>query len=226
MPLDSIVHLHEAAKAFRTGEVEVRALAGMSLDVPPGDFVAIMGPSGSGKSTLLNVLGCLTPLTGGTYRLAGEDVSRASRNRLAEIRNRRVGFVFQQFNLLARLDAVGNVDVPMIYAGAQPAERRARAEELLHAVGLSARMGHLPSQLSGGEQQRVAIARALTNRPSILLADEPTGNLDSESGREVMEIFRRLNDDGVTILMVTHNDESARYAKRVVRMKDGRALAP
>ncbi len=226
MSLDSIVHLHEAAKSFRAGDIEVRALAGMSLDVPPGDFVAIMGPSGSGKSTLLNVLGCLTPLTGGTYRLAGEDVSRASRNRLAEIRNRRVGFVFQQFNLLARLDAVANVDVPMIYAGAPPDQRRARAEELLRSVGLSARMGHLPSQLSGGEQQRVAIARALTNRPSIVLADEPTGNLDSESGREVMEIFRKLNEGGVTILMVTHNDESAAYAKRIVRMKDGRALTP
>ncbi len=226
MSSESIVHLHEAAKSYRTGDVEVRALAGMSLDVPPGDFVAIMGPSGSGKSTLLNVLGCLTPLTGGTYRLAGEDVSRASRNRLAEIRNRRVGFVFQQFNLLARLDALANVDVPMIYAGVPPDERRARARQLLESVGLAARVGHLPSQLSGGEQQRVAIARALTNRPSIVLADEPTGNLDSESGREVMEIFRTLNDDGVTILMVTHNDESARYAKRVVRMKDGRALAP
>ncbi len=225
--MESIVHLDGATKVFRTGEVEVHALAGVSLEVPSGDFVAIMGPSGSGKSTLLNVLGCLTPLTDGTYRLAGEDVSRASRNRLAEIRNRRVGFVFQQFNLLPRLDAAANVDVPMVYAGIPIAERRTRAGRLLESVGLASRTRHLPSQLSGGEQQRVAIARALTNRPAILLADEPTGNLDSESGREVMEIFRRLNEaEGVTILMVTHNDESARYAKRVVRMKDGRPIAP
>ncbi|MBI5369297.1 MAG: ABC transporter ATP-binding protein [Planctomycetes bacterium] len=217
-----MISLLDAEKVYQTGEVPVAALAGVTLDVAPGEFIAIMGQSGSGKSTLLSVVGCLTGLTGGSYRFDGEDMSRAGRNRLAEVRNRKIGFVFQQFNLLPRLDALANVEVPLVYSGIAPAERRTRARAELEALGLGRRLGHFPNQLSGGEQQRVAIARALCGRPRVLLADEPTGNLDSKSGTEVMEIFDRLHAQGITLVMVTHDEEKARRADRIVRVRDGR----
>jgi len=219
--IQSVVQLRGITKTYRIGkEITVNALRGVDLDVRPAEFVAIMGPSGSGKSTLMNVLGCLDVADGGTYVLAGENVNKLSDDKLAEIRNKHIGFVFQTYNLLSRLNAIENVELPLIYGGDRHA-RRQRALAALEQVGLGDRIHHRPSELSGGQQQRVAIARALLNDPSMILADEPTGNLDSRSSAEILSIFQRLNDLGKTVVMVTHEPDVAAHCKRVVRMRDG-----
>ena len=217
----ALIELRDVTKVYDTGDVQVRALAGVSLDVEAGEFVAIMGASGSGKSTLMNVLGCLDRPTSGSYRLDGEDVGALSRDRLAEIRNRTLGFVFQSFNLLARTSALENVELPLLYTRAATAERRRRAEAALERVGLAGRRHHHPSQLSGGQQQRVAIARALVGEPRVILADEPTGNLDSRTSVEVMALLQALGDTGITVVLVTHEPDIASFAGRVVEMRDG-----
>ena len=205
------------------GEVEVRALRGVSLSIEAGEFVGVIGPSGSGKSTFMHILGCLDRPTAGQYILDGQDVSRLSRDELAEVRNQRIGFVFQGFNLLARTSALDNVELPLLYrSGIRSSQRHQRAREMLEAIGLGDRMGHLPNQLSGGQQQRVAIARSLINHPSIVLADEPTGNLDSNTGIEIMDIFQRLNrDHGITVILITHEHDIAEYGGRIIRFRDG-----
>jgi putative ABC transport system ATP-binding protein len=218
---ESVVQLRGITKTYRIGkDITVNALRGVDLDVRPAEFVAIMGPSGSGKSTLMNVIGCLDVADGGTYILAGENVNKLSDDKLASIRNKHVGFVFQTYNLLSRLNAIENVELPLIYGGDRK-ERRQRALAALEQVGLGDRIHHRPSELSGGQQQRVAIARALLNDPSMILADEPTGNLDSRSSAEILAIFQRLNDLGKTVVMVTHEPDVAEHCKRVVRMRDG-----
>ncbi|MDI7275950.1 MAG: ABC transporter ATP-binding protein, partial [Anaerolineae bacterium] len=215
------MRLESVGKVYRTGQIQVHALRGVSLQVARGELVSIMGPSGSGKSTLMNILGCLDQATSGEYWLDGAEVSRLSDDRLAEIRNREIGFVFQNYNLLPRTTAVENVEMPLIYTNVRG--RRRRALEALEAVGLADRARHRPSQLSGGEQQRVAIARALVNEPSILLADEPTGNLDSKTGQEIIALFQRLNAERrITIVYVTHDQEIARHTRRIIRLQDGR----
>jgi putative ABC transport system ATP-binding protein len=221
----ALIELRDVTKIYDTGDVQVRALAGVSLDVEAGEFVAIMGASGSGKSTLMNVLGCLDRPTSGSYRLAGEEVAALSRDRLAEIRNRALGFVFQSFNLLARTSALENVELPLLYTRASSGERRRRAEAALERVGLAGRRHHHPSQLSGGQQQRVAIARALVGEPRIILADEPTGNLDSRTSVEVMALLQALGDTGITVVLVTHETDIASFATRVVEMRDGAVRA-
>lgn len=217
----AIISLQQISRVYVMGDVEVHALRGVSLEIASGDFVAVMGPSGSGKSTLMNLIGCLDRPTQGRYFLCGRDVSQASRNELADIRNRTLGFVFQSFNLLARTSALENVELPLIYAGMRVKERRARAQEALERVGLGTRLDHLPSQLSGGQQQRVAIARALVTQPRLIVADEPTGNLDSRTSLDVMALLQSLGDTGITVVLVTHEPDIAQYASRVLVMKDG-----
>jgi putative ABC transport system ATP-binding protein len=215
-----VITLEGITKIYRTGEVEVAALKGISLHIPEGEFVAIMGPSGSGKSTLMNLIGCLDQPSSGRYILDGYDVSALSDDQLAWIRNRKIGFVFQSYNLIPRASAVHNVEMPLIYAGDNQ-QRRERAMAALDSVGLLERASHLPSELSGGQQQRVAVARALVTDPAILLADEPTGNLDSESSLEIMKLLRDLNQQGRTIVLITHEADIAAFAQRVVRVRDG-----
>lgn len=218
-----LIEIKDVVKVYRMGQVEVHALRGVSFQVQRGEMLAIMGPSGSGKSTLMNIIGCLDRPTSGSYRLEGMEISTLNDNRLAEIRSRKIGFVFQIFNLLSRTSAVANVELPLLYSGAP--HRRKRALEMLERVGLSARANHHPSELSGGEQQRVAIARALANNPSIILADEPTGNLDSRAGQEVLALFNQLNrDEGITLVIVTHERDIARHCQRSVQLRDGRIV--
>jgi putative ABC transport system ATP-binding protein len=218
-----MIQLEDVTKVYRMGKVEVRALSGVDLVIDDGEMVAIMGPSGSGKTTLMNIVGCLDVPTSGRYLLDGTDVSRLSDHRLAKIRSRKVGFVFQSFNLVPRTSAVRNVELPLVYAGVR--SRRNPARHALEQVGLGDRQKHLPSELSGGQQQRVAIARALINDPAILLADEPTGNLDTTSSAEILKLLGELNDAGRTVVVITHEEEIARCAKRVVRMRDGRIVS-
>jgi putative ABC transport system ATP-binding protein len=218
-----VIRLENIHKTYDLGEIQVHAVRGISIDIYPGEFVAIMGASGSGKSTIMNILGCLDKPTRGHYYLDGADVSVLTKQELAAIRSHKIGFVFQQFNLLARTSALENVELPTIYAGVPIKDRAPRAQEALDKVGLSQRSGHFPSQLSGGQQQRVAIARGLVNRPSLLLADEPTGNLDSRTSVEIMDIFQKLNQEqGLTIAIVTHEPDIAQYAKRAIEFKDGK----
>jgi putative ABC transport system ATP-binding protein len=217
------IHLDNVVKTYDLGEIQVHALRGVSLEIYRSEFVAVMGASGSGKSTLMNILGCLDKPTRGRYFLDGKDVSGLTRHELAKIRSQKIGFVFQQFNLLSRTSALENVELPTIYAGIPIEERERRGREALERVGLSDRAGHFPSQLSGGQQQRVAIARALVNNPSLLLADEPTGNLDSRTSVEIMDIFQRLNTEaGLTVVIVTHEPDIAQYAKRAIEFRDGK----
>jgi putative ABC transport system ATP-binding protein len=218
----ALIEVTDLTKQYMMGSEEVWALDGVTLTVEEGEYVAVMGPSGSGKSTLMNMLGCLDTPTSGTYHLRGEDVSTFSDDELAEIRNREIGFVFQTFNLLPRVDCLRNAELPLIYAGMPRAERRERAAEALRSVGLGDRLDHRPNELSGGQRQRVATARALVNRPSLLLADEPTGNLDSETGGEIMQLLERLHRRGNTILLVTHEEDIARHARRIIHLRDGR----
>jgi len=216
-----LIALNGIRKVYEMGQARVRALDGVSLEVERGGYVAVMGPSGSGKSTLMNIVGCLDTPTSGSYRLNGREIAHMQDDDLAAIRNREIGFVFQTFNLLARADALRNVELPLVYSGLSRAERETRARRALEAVGLGDRLGHRPNEMSGGQRQRVAMARALVNEPSILLADEPTGNLDSSTGEEIMGLIAELNARGHTILLVTHEDELARRAARVVRLRDG-----
>ncbi|MBI3070993.1 MAG: ABC transporter ATP-binding protein [Deltaproteobacteria bacterium] len=216
-----MIEIDRVSKVYRMGDVEVHALCGVSLTINEGEFIAVMGTSGSGKSTLMNTLGCLDRPTSGTYRLGGEDVALLTPGELAEIRSRKLGFVFQSFNLLSRTSALENVELPLIYAGVSSRERRRRALESLAHVGLADRAGHHPSQLSGGQQQRVAIARALVSRPKVILADEPTGNLDSRTSVEIMALLQELWRSGITIALVTHEPDIAQYAARLIVMKDG-----
>ena len=222
----ALIELRNVSKTYDLGEVKVRALRGVSLEIADGEFVAMIGPSGSGKSTLMNTLGCLDRPSGGSYRLAGEEVAGMSVEQLAQVRNRRIGFIFQNFNLLARTTALENVEVPLLYNRNCPRrERKKRATEMLTRVGLADRLDHRPIQLSGGQQQRVAIARALINRPPILLCDEPTGNLDTRTSREIMALFRELNEaEGLTVILVTHDPEIARRAKRALVLVDGEVV--
>ena len=218
---NNVIEIRNIIRDFKLGQETVHVLKGIDLDIKRGDYVAIMGPSGSGKSTLMNLLGCLDTPTSGSYRLNGKDVSQMTDDELADIRNTEIGFVFQTFNLLPRTTALDNVALPMIYAGASKKDREARATEVLADVGLADRMDHKPNQLSGGQRQRVAVGRALVNKPSIILADEPTGNLDSKTGKEIMALFDDIHAAGNTVIMVTHEEEIAAHARRVIRLRDG-----
>ncbi|MGZ7032931.1 MAG: ABC transporter ATP-binding protein [Thermoanaerobaculia bacterium] len=217
-----LIEMHQLTRVYQLGPQEIYALRGIDLVIAPGEYVAIMGPSGSGKSTLMNIIGCLDRPTAGRYLLDGVSVESMSEDELAAIRNRKIGFVFQTFNLLARTTALQNVELPLVYARIPRVERRKLAEEALAAVGLADRMNHQPNELSGGQRQRDAIARALVNKPSLLLADEPTGNLDSQTGREILDLFKDLHSRGNSIIMVTHEDDVAREAHRVVHIRDGK----
>lgn len=218
---EPLIKISDIKRNFVLGEEIVYVLKGIDLEINKGEYVALMGPSGSGKSTLMNLLGCLDTPTSGSYVLNGKDVSKMKDDELAEIRNKEIGFVFQTFNLLPRTTALDNVALPMIYAGYSKSERKARAEEVLTQVGLSDRMDHHPNQLSGGQRQRVAVARALVNKPSIILADEPTGNLDSKTSVEIMKLFNEIHANGNTVILVTHEEEIAEYAHRIIRLRDG-----
>ena len=219
--MPALILLQDVWKTYQVGQQEVHALRGLSVDIGQGEYTALMGPSGSGKSTLMNMLGCLDTPTSGRYRLAGEDVGTLDDDALADIRNRRIGFVFQTFNLMPRYTALENVALPLVYAGASRADREARAREVLEQVGLADRMDHRPNELSGGQRQRVAVARALVNRPDLLLADEPTGNLDTKTSLEIMALFGEIHAAGNTVVLVTHEEDIAAYAHRVVRLRDG-----
>jgi putative ABC transport system ATP-binding protein len=221
-PAPLVIAAEDLGKVYKLDEQEVEALCGVTLNVERGEFVAIMGPSGSGKSTLMNLIGCLDTPTSGTLRLNGKLVSAMSEDELAFTRNREIGFVFQVFNLLSRASAFHNVELPLVYAGTKKAERQEKTRRALERVEMKARMSHKPSELSGGERQRVAIARALVNEPSLLLADEPTGNLDSRTGREILNLFHRIHEQGNTIIMVTHDREVADQAQRIIHIRDGR----
>ncbi|MGY3795040.1 ABC transporter ATP-binding protein [uncultured Aquimarina sp.] len=219
--MENVIDIKGIIRNFQLGQETVYVLKGIDLEVKRGDYIAIMGPSGSGKSTLMNLLGCLDTPTDGTYNLNGNDVSKMTDDELAEIRNKEIGFVFQTFNLLPRTTALDNVALPMIYAGTSKKDRNARAEEVLTDVGLADRMDHKPNQLSGGQRQRVAVGRALVNKPSIILADEPTGNLDSKTSLEIMQLFDDIHAAGNTVILVTHEEEVAAHAHRVIRLRDG-----
>jgi len=218
---DNVIEVRGIVRNFKLGQETVKVLKGIDLDIKRGDYVALMGPSGSGKSTLMNLLGCLDTPTAGSYKLNGTDVSILSDNQLADIRNTEIGFVFQTFNLLPRTTALDNVALPMVYAGKSKKDRNNRASEVLESVGLADRMDHQPNQLSGGQRQRVAVGRALVNKPSIILADEPTGNLDSKTGVEIMALFNQIHANGNTVILVTHEEEIADHAHRVIRLRDG-----
>tara|TARA_Y100001978_G_scaffold197356_1_gene208089 strand:+ start:371 stop:1066 length:696 start_codon:yes stop_codon:yes gene_type:complete len=219
--MEEIIKLRQIKRDFPLGSQVVKVLKGIDLDVRRNEYVALMGPSGSGKSTLMNLLGCLDTPTSGEYWLNGKDVSKMTDNELAEVRNSEIGFVFQTFNLLPRSTALENVALPLVYAGASTTDRQARAEEVLNSVGLSDRMDHRPNQLSGGQRQRVAVARALVNHPSIILADEPTGNLDSKTSVEIMKLFSDIHAQGNTVILVTHEEDIAQHAHRIIRLRDG-----
>ena len=219
--MQEIISLKNIRKTYDLGKVKIEVLKGLNATINKNEYVAIMGPSGSGKSTLMNILGCLDKPTIGNYVLNGTDVSQMNDDQLAEVRNKEIGFVFQTFNLLARLSGVENVALPLIYAGLNKANRNAKAESILQAVGLGHRMKHKPNELSGGERQRVAVARALVNDPSIILADEPTGNLDTKTSYEIMELFEEIHRKGNTVIIVTHEEDIARYAHRIIRIRDG-----
>jgi len=219
-----VILMEDIHKVYKTGTTEVQALNGINLKVKEGEFLAIMGPSGSGKSTLMNIIGCLDVPSQGRYLLKGKEIEKMGDEELAFIRNKEIGFVFQNFNLLARTDALANVELPLIYSRVPKKERKIRAYEALKKVGIEGRAKHMPSELSGGEQQKVAIARALVTNPSIILADEPTGNLDTKSSEDIMSIFNKLNSEGNTIILVTHEPDIARHAKRLVRLRDGKII--
>ena len=221
-PAPAVIQLQDIKRSYVMGEETIQALAGVTLDIMRNDYVAIMGPSGSGKSTLMNILGCLDTPSSGTYVLNGTNVSQMADNELAAVRNKEIGFVFQTFNLLPRSSALENVALPLIYAGKSKAEREAMATRILEGVGLQDRMHHKPNELSGGQRQRVAIARALVNNPSILLADEPTGNLDTRTSQEIMGLFADLHQSGQTIILVTHEEDIAQYAHKIIRLRDGK----
>jgi len=222
---NKMIVLKDIVKTYSMGKVEVPALRGIDLEIKGGEFATIMGPSGSGKSTLLNIIGCLDRPTSGSYTFEGVSVEKFSDDQLARIRNLKIGFVFQNFNLLSRISAQRNAELPLIYSGVSSRERDNQSRKALVAVGLEHRVSHRPGELSGGEQQRVAIARALINQPSIILADEPTGNLDSQAAGEIMDIFRKLNQSGITILLVTHEADIAAYARRIIRLRDGKVVS-
>jgi putative ABC transport system ATP-binding protein len=218
---DTLIKLRQITRNFRMGSELLRVLKGIDLEIEPGDYVALMGPSGSGKSTLMNILGCLDTPSGGQYWLNGNDVSHMTDDELAEVRNKEIGFVFQTFNLLPRATALDNVALPLVYAGLSSSDRKARAEKVLTDVGLADRMTHKPNELSGGQRQRVAVARALVNHPSLILADEPTGNLDSKTSIEIMALFDEIHKNGNTIVLVTHEEDIAQHAHRIIRLNDG-----